>query len=140
VGALIPGFVAKEVVVGALGVSFLGAEPAAGLGLLAGLHDLALAFLEALKETLGALLALFGLPRLGLEASVHAPALRAPLSQALTPKGALAYLVFVLLYTPCVATLSALRQELGRRWAAFSLAYQLTLAYLAAFLTARLFP
>ncbi len=36
VGALVPGFVAKEVVVGALGVSFLGTEAMGPLGLLEG--------------------------------------------------------------------------------------------------------
>ncbi|WP_301336813.1 nucleoside recognition domain-containing protein, partial [Thermus scotoductus] len=38
VGALIPGFVAKEVVVGALGVSFLGPEGVGPLGLAEGLR------------------------------------------------------------------------------------------------------
>ena len=140
VGALIPGFVAKEVVVGALAVSFGTETTSAGIGLLAGLQDLAHAFFEAIQETFGALLGLFGLPRLGLAAGGHAPALAASLGQALTPRGALGYLVFVLLYTPCVATLAALRQELGRRWAAFSLAYQLALAYLAALLVPRILP
>jgi ferrous iron transport protein B len=40
--------------------------------------------------------------------------------------------VFVLLYTPCVATLSALKAEFGWRWAAVSALYQLTLAWLVA--------
>ena len=43
----------------------------------------------------------------------------------------LAPLVFVLLYTPCVATVAAIRQEFGKKWANFSIVYQLTVAYLA---------
>jgi ferrous iron transport protein B len=56
------------------------------------------------------------------------------------PHGALAYLVFVLLYTPCVATLAALRQVVGPRWAALAVAYQLLVAYLLAFLASRVLP
>ncbi len=139
VGALIPGFIAKEVVVGALGVSFLGAAPPDALGFLAGLGQLAAAFLAALQGTLAALLALFGLP--SLPAAAGGPtALQAALRGAVTAKAALVYLVFVLLYTPCVATLFALRQELGRRWTTFSVGYQLTVAYLVALLAARILP
>ena len=139
VGALIPGFIAKEVVVGALGVSFLGAEPSAALGLLAGAGQLLGAFLTALKETLAALLALFGAPQL-FTPSTAPSALQAALGRVLSPAAAFGYLVFVLLYTPCVATLAAIRQEFGSRWAAISVAYQLTVAYLVALLAYWAFP
>ena len=36
----------------------------------------------------------------------------------LTPQGALALLVFCLLYTPCVATVVAIKRELGGKWEA----------------------
>lgn len=52
VGALIPGFVAKEVVVGALGVSFLGPEGVGPLGLAEGLRTLAQGLETALLGTL----------------------------------------------------------------------------------------
>jgi ferrous iron transport protein B len=45
---------------------------------------------------------------------------------------AAALLVFVLLYVPCVATVAAIRQELGGRWAALSVGMSLTVAWLAA--------
>jgi ferrous iron transport protein B len=45
---------------------------------------------------------------------------------------AAALLVFVLLYVPCVATVAAIRHELGGRWAALSVATSLALAWLAA--------
>ncbi len=139
VGALIPGFIAKEVVVGALGVSFLGSAPPAALGFWAGLGQLAAALLAALKGTLAALFALLGLPALGVAGGGPA-ALQAALKGAVSAKAALAYLVFVLLYTPCVATLLALRQELGRRWTAFAVGYQLSVAYLLALLVFRWLP
>ncbi len=140
VGALIPGFIAKEVVVGALGVSFLGASPPAALGLAAGLGQLAAALVAAVKGTVFALLALFGLPSLPGAAATAPTALQAALGGAIAAKAAFVYLVFVLLYTPCVATLFAIRQELGRRWMGFSVGYQLSVAYLLALVASRLWP
>lgn len=46
--------------------------------------------------------------------------------------GALAYMVLILLYTPCVATLGAIRQEAGGRWAAFSAVWTTSVAYVMA--------
>ena len=47
---------------------------------------------------------------------------------------ALAFLLFVLLYFPCVATISTLRKETGWKWAAFTVVHSLVLAWLVAFL------
>jgi ferrous iron transport protein B len=41
----------------------------------------------------------------------------------------------VLLYAPCVATVAALKAEFGPRWAAFSVAYLLALAWVAGLVT-----
>ena len=43
-----------------------------------------------------------------------------------------AFLVFLLAYTPCVATLAAQRREIGWRWTLFGVAMQLTVAWVAA--------
>ncbi|MCW2777245.1 MAG: Ferrous iron transport protein [Frankiales bacterium] len=43
-----------------------------------------------------------------------------------------AFLVFLLAYTPCVATLGAQRREIGLRWTAFSVALSLGVAYVLA--------
>ena len=50
-----------------------------------------------------------------------------------TTASALAFLVFVLLYVPCVGATATLSREIGgRKWTAFSVAYQLVIAYAAA--------
>ena len=52
-----------------------------------------------------------------------------------------AFFVFLLAYTPCVATLAAQRREIGLRWTAFGFALQLVVAYglaVAVFQLARL--
>lgn len=48
---------------------------------------------------------------------------------------ALAFLVFVLTYTPCIATLTVISKESGSwKWAAFSFFYSLTVAWILSFL------
>ncbi len=56
-----------------------------------------------------------------------------------TPATALAFLVFVLLYFPCLATVTAIARETGSwRYAAFSIIYNTAVAWLAAFVVYRL--
>lgn len=45
-----------------------------------------------------------------------------------------AFLVFLLAYTPCVATLAAQKREIGMRWTVFGVALQLSVAWAAAVL------
>ena len=54
-----------------------------------------------------------------------------------TPATSWAFMLFVLLYFPCVATVSALRKEVGVRWAAFVVVNSLVLAWIMAFLAFR---
>ncbi len=57
-------------------------------------------------------------------------AIGAVLASAISPLSAFALLVFVLLYTPCIATVSTIRAETGSwKWAGFSVAYQFALAF-----------
>ncbi|MES9823976.1 MAG: Fe(2+) transporter permease subunit FeoB [Candidatus Thiodiazotropha endolucinida] len=46
--------------------------------------------------------------------------------------GAFAYLLFILLYSPCVATIGAIRREAGPRWAAFVVAWSTGVAFISA--------
>ncbi|ORU89497.1 MAG: ferrous iron transporter B [Cycloclasticus sp. symbiont of Poecilosclerida sp. M] len=43
--------------------------------------------------------------------------------------GAFSYLLFILLYVPCVAAIAAVQRETGTRWALFSVFWSLYLAY-----------
>lgn len=54
-----------------------------------------------------------------------------------TPLKAYAFLLFVLLYFPCVATIATLRREIGWRWATFTVVNSLALAWVVAFLVFR---
>ena len=46
--------------------------------------------------------------------------------------GAFSYLLFILLYMPCVATIGVIVKEIGRFWAIFSTVWSVVLAYTAA--------
>ena len=46
--------------------------------------------------------------------------------------GAFSYLLFILLYMPCVATIGVIYKELGPFWAVFSTAWSVVVAYAAA--------
>ncbi len=55
-------------------------------------------------------------------------------TSGMTPLIALGFLVFVLLYTPCLATMAAIRRETGSLgWTSFSIIYSLSLAWLLAY-------
>jgi ferrous iron transport protein B len=68
----------------------------------------------------------------GVSGRTLVEALRDPANE-ITPLAAFAFMVFVLLYTPCIVTIVAIRREAGTGWMWFSIAYQLALAWLVSF-------
>ncbi len=52
-----------------------------------------------------------------------------------TPLVSFAFMLFVLIYFPCVAVIAAIRKEASTGWAVFTMVYTTALAWLAAFLT-----
>ena len=52
-----------------------------------------------------------------------------------TPRSAAAFLVFILLFFPCIATIAAIASETGsKKWAIFSIVYNTAVAWVAGFL------
>lgn len=65
--------------------------------------------------------------------------LQRALVRSVTPPAALAYMVFILLYFPCIATFVAIKNESGGwKWAVITAVYTIVLAWVAAFVTYRL--
>jgi ferrous iron transport protein B len=58
----------------------------------------------------------------------------AAISGIFTPFTAIVFLVFTLLYTPCVAAITSVKRELGGRWAVAVVILQCLIAWIAAFL------
>ncbi len=56
----------------------------------------------------------------------------ASVTSLISPLSAVALLVFFLLYTPCVAAISAIKRELGTKWACFVVLFQCAVAYICA--------
>lgn len=88
---------------------------------------------EVVVSTLGVLY------QIGEDVTEHNTGLREALRQSgLTPLIAYAYMVFVLIYTPCLVTLIAIKRETGSwGWMWFSVVYELVLAWVLAFLVYR---
>ena len=102
-----------------------------GVGLLAGIGAK-----ELTISTLGVTYAQEGA---SVEAADGDTALQAALKADISTAAALAFMVFVLLYFPCIATFVAIKNETGKwRWAIFLCLYTILVAWLFAFAAYRL--
>ena len=106
---IVAGVGAKELVVSTLGVMYADEEPVVATGP----ED----DTESLGET----------------------RLQKALIRSVSPAAALAYMVFILLYFPCIATFIAIRNESRSwKWAIITAVYTIVLAWTAAFITFKL--
>ena len=65
---------------------------------------------------------------------------RADKSPAFTPVTAIGFMLFVLIYFPCIATVAAIKNETESwKWALFSVGYSIALGWLIAFFTYQVF-
>ncbi|MBF0249187.1 MAG: ferrous iron transport protein B [Alphaproteobacteria bacterium] len=70
----------------------------------------------------------------GAEETEESNSLREALAANMNPVVALAFMVFILIYAPCVATIAVIRREAGGwHWVGFSVAFSMSLAWLLAF-------
>ena len=65
---------------------------------------------------------------------IFAGDLTAVLPLYFTAASAISFLVFVLLYTPCISVLGAMKKEYGTKFTIFSSSYQLLLAWIVSFI------
>lgn len=138
VAVLVPGFLAKEIVVTAYG-TILGVTEGEKIEVekpdpLRDLEKQLVGFVKALFNSLKALISQF-LP--ALEVEKPRPKLLEKIKRLFTPASAIAFMVFVLLYTPCAATVATMWQEFGLRFAVISIVLNLTVAYVLSFIAYR---
>ena len=113
--SLLTGIAAKELVVSSLGVMY--AQPAESA------EEELETELEALQNVV----------------EPDETALQTALTRAISWPAALAFMVFVLLYFPCIATFVAIKNETGRwSWAVGCIAWTMAVAWICAFLTYRI--
>ncbi len=55
-----------------------------------------------------------------------------PIAKLMSPSQALAFMVFTLLYMPCLATLATIKAEAGWKWTLFAVIYSFSVAYVLA--------
>jgi ferrous iron transport protein B len=137
-GALVTGFMAKEIVVSTMSQIYLGdieAEPVETTTFGEDLAGIGTGFVEAVVNSGRILLSIIpGVNLVDEEAGGEDTALSLALRDRFTPLSAVSMLVFVLLYVPCVATLGAIKHEFGTSWAVTSAVYQTAVAWIVAFL------
>jgi ferrous iron transport protein B len=136
-GALVMGFVAKEVVVSTMSQVYVGAveleEPEEPTTFLQDLGEIVVGFGQATVDTVRATLSLIpGVNLMEAEDEAEDTALSVALQQRFGPLQAVALSVFVLLYVPCMAALGAMRQEYGTRWMLFGAGYLTALGWVLA--------
>ena len=121
---IVSGVAAKELVVSTLGVMYADDEPiAVALGAMSG-------------DNVGESVSSDESSGSGVSEAVAETRLQRALVKSVTPAGALAYMVFILLYFPCIATFIAIKQEGGGwKWAILTAVYTIVLAWVAAFIT-----
>ncbi len=138
-GSLVTGFIAKEIVVSTMAQIYVGEAEAAEEAPLTtfgeDIGEIIVGFGTATLDAGKTLLSLIpGVNLVGAEEEGQETALSVALQSNFTPLAALAFLVFVLVYTPCVATLGAIKAEYGWKWMWISATYQFGLAWLLAVL------
>jgi ferrous iron transport protein B len=141
--SLVSGLIAKEIVVGTMGEIYVargeeGEEEEASPTLVEDVREVVTSFGAALGDSAGNVFASFGISTMSSEESVEETEERTPLRGVIkgqfTPLTAYAFMVFVLLYMPCVVVAIAMRQEFGTwKWFGIAFAYQMVLAWTVAF-------
>ncbi|AUB59351.1 ferrous iron transport protein B [Methanobacterium subterraneum] len=136
--AIIYGFVAKEVVVSTFGILYGVGEDGSG-----GTADEA-----ATAESSGEISSKPASGEVSVESSDETasaeaveevapeedPGFIAAIQEVFTPLSAYAYMVFILLYIPCLATLATIRRETNSwKWPAFAAGYTFVVAYVVSF-------
>jgi ferrous iron transport protein B len=142
-GSLLSGFVAKEVVVSTMAQLYLteiSGPEIASPGFADDVEQVASSFVAAGWDTLLAIPRVVGLDLLDLQDGSDT-ALQAAVRDSFDSSSggygelaALGFMVFVLLYTPCMAAVAAFRQEFGTKWMWVSVIGQFVIAWSGAFL------
>jgi ferrous iron transport protein B len=136
--SLVAGLIAKEIVVGTMGEIYVkkteektkGTRPTFGEDL----KEVVTSFAKATRDSVENVVSTVGISTISAEEDADKAVERAPLKAVLknqfTPLSAYAFIVFVLLYMPCVIAAVAMVQEFGTwKWYGIAFAYQMVLAW-----------
>lgn len=139
--SLVSGLIAKEIVVGTMGVIYVsresgvkGQDAEEKPTLSEDLKEIGTSFAAAVGDSFRNVFSTFGIASITAEDDEEQAGLKPVIQQAFTPLNAYVFMVFVLLYMPCVVVAIAMRQEFGTwKWFGIAFAYQMALAWVVAF-------
>ena len=130
--SLLTGVIAKEIVVGTMGEIYAPEkkEQEDIPPFMDDLKEVGASFGKAAKDSVLNVVSNFGITSISTEETEDNSSLKAVVGQDFTPLTAYAFMVFVLLYMPCVVVAIAMRQEFGSwKWFGVAFAYQSALAW-----------
>jgi ferrous iron transport protein B len=140
-GALVTGFVAKEVVVGTMGQIFEveeAEEEAEPTTFIEDVGEIITSFFAATVDTIKSIPLIVGIDLFEGEEEDEGTALMAviedhyeEISGGHGMLASVAFMVFVLLYTPCMVAVAAQLQEFGWKWTLFGAVMQLAVSFVA---------
>ncbi|QWR78699.1 ferrous iron transport protein B [Candidatus Magnetomonas plexicatena] len=137
VSSLITGVVAKEIVVSTMGEIYAGTkkdEPKKTLSVADDIRELIISFIRACRDSVKNVFSSLMISSIGGGEKENPPPLISAIHGAFSPLSAYAFMVFVLIYMPCMVTAAAFKHEFGSwKWFGVAVSYELTLAWAAAF-------
>jgi ferrous iron transport protein B len=138
-GALITGFIAKEVVVSTMAQLYgteEAEEEAEPTTFLQDVGEIVTSFIGATVDVIKSIPLIVGINLFEGEEEAEPTDLMKAVEDGFNESSgghgklaSLAFMLFVLIYTPCVVAIAAERQELGTKWMWFSIVVQLALAW-----------
>lgn len=143
--SLITGIIAKEIVVGTLGEIYTVQQTSSATEqqkiedeesptLTDDLKEIGTSFVAAAGDSFKNVFSTFGISSITADEDEEQAGLKTVIQGAYTPLSAYAFMVFLLLYMPCVVVAIAMRQEFGTwKWFGIAFAYQIVLAWVVAF-------
>lgn len=142
-GALVTGFVAKEVIVGTMAQIFeveeAAEEEVVETTFVGDVQEIVVGFVTATVDTIKSIPLIVNINLFEEEAEEDMPQLNVAVEEHFESVSgghgmlaSLAFMVFVLLYTPCMVAVAAQRQEFGNKWAGFGMLMQLAVAWVVA--------
>ncbi|MBF0464712.1 MAG: ferrous iron transport protein B [Nitrospirae bacterium] len=138
VSSLITGVVAKEIVVSTMGEIYAGTKKGEAnktLSVADDLRELIISFIKACRDSVRNVFSSLMISSIGGGGPKETPSpLISAIHGAFSPLSAYAFMVFVLIYMPCMVTAAAFKHEFGSwKWFGVAVSYELSLAWAAAF-------
>jgi ferrous iron transport protein B len=131
--SIMTGIIAKEIVVSTMGEVYAlktdEEKKEKGLSIVGDVKEIGTSFAGAWGKAAKNIFSTFGIASMSTDEDDKTNGIKAIIAKTFTPLSAYAFMVFVLLYMPCVVVIIAMRQEFGTwKWAGIAILYQSALA------------